>query len=256
MRLSCPSLCIRCWLCVPSGGQLRTPGTSGLEVYGRFARDFDYELFRAAASKTAASETYASLPTRPHCDAGGSGPVVLSAVSGARTALFPGGITQRSAPDFASAVSKLAASASGPGEVAASALRTQALQTGMVRPCIVAVACLARLSVLALSMELLCRALCRPWPPLLRMWCVPSALSPVASRLVWHGALDVVRCRRSFRHLFGRTLLCLAHQWLVCAVLSPFAVPGAGVDSPCLPSACALAGSQLFRCHPAPDHHG
>ena len=81
------------------------------------------------------------MPTRPHCDAGGSGPVAMSAVSGARTALFPGGITQRSAPDFASVVSKLAASASGPGEVAASALRTQALQTGMARPCRLPVSC-------------------------------------------------------------------------------------------------------------------
>jgi len=115
-------------LSAPSG---KNGTVGGLEVYGRLAREFDYDLFRAAAQKTAATETYASVPTHPHCDAGGSGPVVLSAVTGARTALFPGGITQRSAPDFASAVSKLAGSASGPGEVAASALRTQALQTGM-----------------------------------------------------------------------------------------------------------------------------
>lgn len=106
---------------------------SGLEVYGRFARDFDYDLFRTAAGKASNAEASASLSARPHCDAGSSSPVVIDAVSGERAALFPGGITQRAAPDFASSVSKLAASASGPAEVAASALRTQALQTGMVR---------------------------------------------------------------------------------------------------------------------------
>lgn len=132
-------------LSASSGAPACAAGTvGGLEVYGRLAREFDYDLFRAAAQKTAATETYASVPTHPHCDAGGSGPVVLSAVTGARTALFPGGITQRSAPDFASAVSKLAGSASGPGEVAASALRTQALQTGMVRHCVLAPVCSVR----------------------------------------------------------------------------------------------------------------
>ena len=136
LRCVARSCALALLLSASSGACACAAGTvGGLEVYGRLAREFDYDLFRAAAQKTAATETYASVPTHPHCDAGGSGPVVLSAVTGARTALFPGGITQRSAPDFASAVSKLAGSASGPGEVAASALRTQALQTGMVRDC-------------------------------------------------------------------------------------------------------------------------
>ena len=106
-------------------------GTAGLQVYGRFARDFDYDLYRLAAAK-ASPETSASLPVRPHCDVGSTAPLVIDAVAGDRTALFPGGITQRSAPDFAAVVSKLAASSS-PGQVAASALHAQALQTGMVR---------------------------------------------------------------------------------------------------------------------------
>lgn len=105
---------------------------AGLEVYGRFARDFDFDLYRRAASKEPV-DTHASLPTRPHCDAGSRAPVLIDASTGARTALFPGGITQRAAPDFAAVVSRLAASASSPGEVAASALKAQALQTGMVQ---------------------------------------------------------------------------------------------------------------------------
>lgn len=115
-----------------------TTAGSGLGVYGRFARDFDFDLFRAAAGKVSAppAATHASLPTRPHCDAGASGPVVLDASTGERTALFPGGITQRGAPDFSAVISRLAASASSPGEVASSALRAQALQTGMVCCCI------------------------------------------------------------------------------------------------------------------------
>ena len=112
----------------------RHSGTSGKEVYGRFLRDFDLDLYRLGASKSSQEgvETRASLPRRAHCDLGGHAPVVVDAVAGERTALFPGGITQRAAPDFASVVSKLAGAAN-PEQVAASALRAQALQTGMAR---------------------------------------------------------------------------------------------------------------------------
>ena len=115
-----------CTECVRAG--------SGLEVYGRFAKDFDFELFRAAVGSDVPSrgEAHESFQQRPHCDAGASGRVV-DVVAGKRHAMFPGGITQRAAPGFASTMSRLAASARSPGEVAASALSEQALQTGKVQ---------------------------------------------------------------------------------------------------------------------------
>ena len=111
-------------------GSLRI-GTVGSDLYGRFARDFDYDLFRLTGAKAApeSAETHASVPRHAHCDVGSHAPVVLDAVTGERAALFPGGITQRAAPVFAAVVSRLAGSAS-PSQVASSVLRAQALQTG------------------------------------------------------------------------------------------------------------------------------
>ena len=96
-----------CTECVRAG--------SGLEVYGRFAKDFDFELFRAAVGSDVPSrgEAHESFQQRPHCDAGASGRVV-DVVAGKRHAMFPGGITQRAAPGFASTMSRLAASARSP----------------------------------------------------------------------------------------------------------------------------------------------
>ena len=147
--------------------------SSGFEVYGRFARDFDYDLFRAAAGKASPGEAHASLPKRPHCDAGGFGPVVIDVVPGERAALFPGGITQRAAPNLASVISKLAASASGPAEVAASALRTQALQTGMVCDHSLLRCGPVRVAVAVALPALTFRAWCRLWLLLLHMWFAP-----------------------------------------------------------------------------------
>lgn len=161
---------------------------SGLEVYGRFARDFDFDLFRAAAGKVSAAPavTHASLPTRPHCDPASSAPVVIDASTGERTALFPGGITQRAAPDFSSVISRLAASATSPGEVASSALRAQALQTGMV--------CCCRCRVLVVRLVALVTMLSgrgsfRLWRLLLRMWCLLVSLA-----LALAAAFSLVKC--------------------------------------------------------------
>eukprot|EP00929_Paragymnodinium_shiwhaense_P103912 TRINITY_DN67763_c0_g1_i1.p1 TRINITY_DN67763_c0_g1~~TRINITY_DN67763_c0_g1_i1.p1 ORF type:complete len:353 (+),score=55.01 TRINITY_DN67763_c0_g1_i1:247-1305(+) len=104
---------------------------SGLEVYSRFAKDFDYDLFRKSTGMRAAPEAHVGLANRAHCDLGSKTPVLYDADSGERVSLYPGGITQRAAPDFATVIAKLAASAGSPGEAATAALRTQALQTGM-----------------------------------------------------------------------------------------------------------------------------